>query len=393
MKVRVPHYYDTFSCTGSRCPDTCCVGWMIEIDDASYERFMKMEGEFGERIRRNIIEREDGRFFALNEQGRCVFLNEDNLCEMVIKSGEESLCSLCDNYPRVGVEFGNLREMGLSLSCPEVSKLVFSSSKPIRFGEWYQDEEIRGTDYTEDAVFTALIDVRDVLFGILQNREIPVDGRAALYIMMASRIQNIIDNGEQNAVLQIRKTAEKFSDEDYLIRALKTIQGTDFQKSRAFMKELFSFIDGLEIINDKWHGIFHDAMEVLEGCSQEIYEKNHREFGEYYRDSQYVYEHLLVYYVYRYFMKMIFDGDVYSKAVMSAAAIMIIHEMNVSIWIKKDRKFETEDLVKVMYLFSKEVEHCEENMERLSDEFWDNKIYQPQPLIDNMLNILYFSAK
>lgn len=390
MKVRVPHYYDMFCCTGSRCPDTCCVGWMIEIDDASYERFQKMEGEIGEKIRNNIIEREDGRFFALNKDGRCVFLNQDNLCEMVIKLGEDSLCSLCDNYPRVGVEFGGLREMGLSLSCPEVSKLVFSSPGPIRFGEWYQEEESTEPDYTRDAVFVALMDIRDVLFGILQNRNLPVADRAALYLMMASNLQNIIDKGGEGSYVrdQITKTAEKFAKEEYQKKAVESIKGSSGQQAREFLKAVFDFLDKLEIINEKWLTMFRDARKFLECREQAEYEKEHADFHEYYKDNQYVYEHLIVYYVYRYFMKMIFDGDIYSKAVMCLVSLMVIHEMDVSVWHDHDRKFEMEDQVRIMYLFSKEIEHCEENMERLSEEFWDNEIYQPQSLIDNMTKIL-----
>lgn len=390
MKVRVPHYYDTFSCTGSACPDTCCVGWMIEIDDASYERFLKMEGEFGERIRKNIIEREDGRFFALNENGKCAFLNDDNLCEMVIKLGDKSLCALCDNYPRVGVEFGDLREMGLSLSCPEVSKLVMSSDEPIRFGEWFQDEEITETDYTKDALFQELMDVRDVVFGILQNRKMSIADRIALYIMLASNIQNVLDDGGDatGMVQQIRKIAERFSEETYQEKSLKAVRGTDSKNTLEFVKESFQFIDGLEIINEKWIALFDSAKTWIAQCSVQQFEKSQKDFRAYYQQLEYVYEHLMVYYVYRYFMKLIFDGDLYSKAVMCAMALIVIREINVAEWVRQNGEYTLDNQIYAMYLFSKEIEHCEENMERLAEEFWENEIYQPQSVIDNVTNIL-----
>lgn len=390
MKVRVPHYFDQFSCTGSRCPDTCCVGWMIEIDEASYQRFMSMEGEFGERIRKNILEREDGHFFALNENGRCAFLNEKNLCEMVIKMGDAGLCSLCDNYPRVGVEFGGLREMGLSLSCPEVSRLVFSSSKPICFGEWFKEEEIQGTDYTKDVLFTSLMDLRDVLFGILQNRELSIGERASLYIMMASRLQNILDedSDEMKMSEKVQKLSEKFSDGGYLKKSLDAIKGCRMELSREFINGVMKFLDGLEIVNQKWLDLFHETMEWLERNQTDVYQEKHEKFREFYGEKEYVYEHLMVYYVYRYFMKMIFDGDIYSKAVLCVMALVVIHEMNVAVWDGQKGSFGLEEQIQVMYLFSKEIEHCEENMERLSEEIWENVMYQPQSLIDNLTNIL-----
>ncbi len=390
MKVRVPHYYDTFVCTGTKCPDTCCVGWMIEIDDESYERFMKMDDEFGERIRANIIEREDGRFFALNENGRCAFLNKDNLCEMVIKLGENSLCSLCDNYPRVGVEFGGLREMGLSLSCPEVSKLVLSSSKPIRFGEWYQEEAVNGPDYTLDPLFEALVDARDVLFGILQNRNLTISDRASLYVMYAAALQNVLDSEETQAVMldEICAIAERFSDEAYIDKALNSICGADFDETRNYVRRIFEIVDSLEIINGKWRGVFEEAKSNLDACDADMYQEYHNGFAQFYTEFEYVFEHLMVYYVYRYFMKMIFDGDVFSKAVMCVIASVVIREMDVAVWKKNDRNFTMEEQIKIFYLYSKEIEHSEENMEKLADIIWEEDLFQPKSVIDNMSNIL-----
>lgn len=390
MKVRVPHYYDSFSCTGSACLDTCCVGWMIEIDDESYGRFMKMEGEFGERIRENIIEREDGRFFALNENGRCAFLNENNLCEMVVKLGDKSLCALCDNYPRVGEEYGDLREMGLSLSCPEVSRLVFSSKEPIGFGEWFTDEEEPEIDYTKDAVFRELMDLRDVLFGILQNRDMTITDRASLYIMMASNVQNILDDepDSNRMVQEIHKIGDRFLSEEYLKKALSSIKGTDCAVTLEFLRNAFEFMDGLEIINEKWIRLFADTKKWLFKCEPEQFCKAQKEFKTFDKGWEYISEHLMVYYVYRYFMKMIFDGDLYSKAVMCVMALMVIREINVAEWQKKNGELSLEERIYTMYLFSKEIEHCEENMERLSEEFWDKNIYQPQSVINNMTNIL-----
>lgn len=385
MKVRVPHFYDEFSCTGSACPDTCCIGWLIEIDDDAYNRFMKMEGEFGERVRKNIITREDGRFFALNHDGRCAFLNEDNLCEMVIRMGDEALCSLCDNYPRVGVDFGDLRELCLSISCPEVSRLILSSSEPICFGEWYKEENAAGEDYTKDWVFQVLLEARDVLFGILQNRELSVGGRAVLYLMYASQIQNAADNEEMDKIHDI---AAKFSDRKYIEQCLLSVKQGNAESVKSFLEEMFGFIGSLENINEKWILLLEQTADRIREQTAEDLEQAGWEFADYYRNGEYVYEHLMVYYVYRYFMKMIFDGDLYAKAVMCIVTLICIREMNITRWRDKKRQFDLEDQIKINYLYSKEIEHCEENLARLYDEFWDNEIYQPKTLIENLAKIL-----
>ncbi len=385
MKVRIPHFYNEFSCAGSACPDTCCVGWLIEIDDDSYERFMNMEGAFGEKIRKHIVTREDGRYFALNEDGRCVFLNEDNLCEMVIKAGEESLCSLCDNYPRVGVDFGGLRELCLSMSCPEVTRLILSSSAPICFGEWDTDEEAAGEDYTKDAVFDTLLWARDVLFGILQNRALSIGERAVLYVMYAARIQQAVDSGEPQ---KIQQAVEQFSEETYIKRCLSSVRTRDEESCAQFVKEVFSFIGGLEQINKKWSALLEETAKRLERQNAAEFMNAHDLFSADYKEQEYVFEHLLVYYAYRYFMKVVFDGDLYAKAVMSVIALVCILEMDITGFLGSNHTVSYEEQINIFYLYSKEIEHCEENLEKISEEIWNNDLYQSGVLIENMANIL-----
>ena len=55
MKLRVPFYYDQFHCITSECKDYCCVGgWEIDIDDDTYNYYMSLDGELGDRIRESI---------------------------------------------------------------------------------------------------------------------------------------------------------------------------------------------------------------------------------------------------------------------------------------------------------------------------------------------------
>ena len=47
MKYLKPYFYDKFICTAGDCPDTCCAGWQIMIDEESLERYGREAGEFG----------------------------------------------------------------------------------------------------------------------------------------------------------------------------------------------------------------------------------------------------------------------------------------------------------------------------------------------------------
>ena len=97
MRYLKPHFYDQFTCTAGDCPDTCCAGWQIVIDEDSLERYGKEQGEFGKRLR-NSIDWEEECFYQKNR--RCAFLNDENLCDLYKALGPDALCDTCRLYPR-----------------------------------------------------------------------------------------------------------------------------------------------------------------------------------------------------------------------------------------------------------------------------------------------------
>ena len=50
MRYIKPHYYDKFSCLADQCPDTCCAGWAIMIDEESLKYYSRVTGPFGNRL-------------------------------------------------------------------------------------------------------------------------------------------------------------------------------------------------------------------------------------------------------------------------------------------------------------------------------------------------------
>ncbi len=385
MKVRVPDYYDEFVCLGSACPDTCCVGWVIEIDDASYQRFQALKGTIGRRVMENIILSPEGKpVFKLDENARCAFLNKENLCQMYIDLGPDSQCSLCDNYPRIGEEFGSLRELGLSISCPEVARLILNHSAPIAYQEWEIQEPVTGTDYCKDAVFGEILNLRETAVFIAQNKHIAVCDRLKLYIVMASQMQAAMDKNDYRMLAQIE---ERFSDEAYLMQVVATFCGSAHDKTEKadqrsrLTERIYKFMEKLDYISPRFVNLLEAA--ASDSAKTETFAKTEAfaKAGEAGSDlgkertllSDKAVENLLVYLILRYFMKIIYDGDIYSKAAFAAFFIVTVEDL----LRKTGEKPET-----VVYLFSKEIEHCEENMEMLSDWFWSEPWNNPAEMIE-----------
>ena len=122
MTIYWPDYYKKFHCKADACQHTCCAGWVIGIDEKSLERFN------GDPDVASTIS--DG-CFVLKDDGRCPYLRDDNLCEMIIKHGEDYLCDICREHPRFYNDCGDHTEAGIGLVCEEACRLVLSAEKPF----------------------------------------------------------------------------------------------------------------------------------------------------------------------------------------------------------------------------------------------------------------------
>ena len=159
-----PDYYKSFNCIASRCRHSCCIGWEIDIDDAALARFDSFGGELGKKLRDNIS-RDGTPHFILGENERCPFLNENNLCELILSCGEDMLCNICTDHPRFRNFFPNRTETGLGLCCEEAARLILDSEKPMALV--YEGECESGDDYAD-----AIIALRDELIDMAGSSEL-----------------------------------------------------------------------------------------------------------------------------------------------------------------------------------------------------------------------------
>ena len=119
MNTLIPSYYLKFHCIGGACKHSCCVNWEIDIDSDTYRSYMCRADALGERIRASIST-EENVHFCLGEDGRCPFLNQENLCDIITEAGERTLPEICREHPRFRNYYGDcLLELGLGFACEE----------------------------------------------------------------------------------------------------------------------------------------------------------------------------------------------------------------------------------------------------------------------------------
>ena len=168
MLLRKPDFYDSFKCIASKCSDTCCVGWEIDVDEASQEAYRNVSGVFGDRLRSYI---EDGHFKLLPHD-RCPFLDRENLCEIYRNLGEGALCDICREHPRFVEVYGDIMERGLGLCCEEAARLLLAGEGPLSFVNEECDEPEDDLDDDDREIRDEVLGERERMLGTLASNSV-----------------------------------------------------------------------------------------------------------------------------------------------------------------------------------------------------------------------------
>ena len=385
MKIRVPEYFKDFKCIASKCEDTCCAGWGIVIDDATYARYKNVQGEFGDRLRSEIVHEAGENIFVL-KGNNCPFLNEEKTCDIYINIGEENLCYTCQQYPRYTEEFGSLREIGISLSCPEAARIMLNNSKKVEFELSENNEVVSSYNDINAQLFIELLQSRKIVMDIIQDRTIDLRKRAVVALLFVDEIQEKIDESE---IKEIKSVREKYLDKGFLEELINELEEYRDNEGSKYddMHEYFKVFKDLKHITPDDPLGLNDALRYFWQTDEdeELYIIKHRQFEEYYNDKLYKFENILVYFVFRYFMKAVFDYDILAKIKTALVSYMIIRELAVVRYIENN-EFTDEDMVDIAHTYSKDIEHLEENIEALAELFETNDVFDIEEMVMALMN-------
>ena len=368
MQYTVPHYYKKFRCIAGECPDTCCAGWQIQIDPASLRKYRKIKGPLGNRLK-NEINWKESCFRQYN--GRCAFLNENDLCDLYLEGGgTRAFCRTCRTYPRHIEEFEGLREISLSLSCPAAADLILNCGEPVRFLHAEDEKEDEPYEDFDFFLFTKLEDARSLILRILQDRAHPFSLRAAASLALAHDLQQRID---KNALFEADSLFDRYSSPgmwtwfEARFSALE-LSEDHTEKRNSTENALFSILDRLEVLRDDWMPYLVDARRTLKNAPA-LQKEEERSFSDLFTEQ--TAEQLLVYFVFTYFCGAVYNADAYGKMKFSFAGMILIRELVRAEWLQNP-DITRETILRTACRYAREAEHSDKNKflmeELLADE-------------------------
>lgn len=365
MLYTIPDYYRQFECTADQCEDTCCAGWQIVVDQKSLKKYKKVKGDFRKRLHKSIDWKEET--FKQFENKRCAFLNEENLCDMYTALGKNSLCKTCKLYPRHIEEFENVREITLSMSCPEAAKILLGKREPVEFLSYEKDGEEEYDEF-DFFLYSKLVDGRDIMLKILQDRMKSLEMRAGLVLGIAHDMQVRIKKGDIFSCDEVFDKYQKQAAEDFIEKKLQEVKENP-AKDFHFTRKIFDCLYELEQLRDDWQPYLLEAETLLYQNGMEHYNAMKEEFRKWQDEVMPEWkiqcEQLLVYFISTYFCGAVYDGRAYAKIQMSVISVFLIYELLMAQWIKNDRILDMEDVVNTVYRYSRELEHSDLNLEKM----------------------------
>ncbi|BBF43612.1 lysine-N-methylase [Lachnospiraceae bacterium KM106-2] len=378
MILRIPDYYKEFHCIASKCKHCCCFSWEIDVDDQTYAYYRKVDGEFGERLRKGI--RKEKRTFFRMYHGRCPFLTTDHLCEVYQTLGEEAMCEVCTEFPRFENDYGNVEEKILTLSCEEVGRILFTKKTKIEFIKVEQPEDEIAATAEENSTYQdqdgEMEAARDYCIDLLQNRKYSLTKRVSHFLSFCKEVQDYID---QNNTKKIEKIIQKDS--------IPSDQSKEIDITRVhklFQKRMDLFAE-MEVMDEEWEEECNNVMRAFHSDSHRgLYEQTATEFAKTYKDREYEYEHLMVYFVYRYLIKAVFDGRFLDRAKFCVICYLTIREMDRMRFLINGSVYTLEDRIETARIFSKEVEHSRMSLEYLSKKIKTEDVFGTDALMEQL---------
>lgn len=383
MKMLMPFYYQEFKCIGEKCPDSCCKGWRITVDEDSWRRYQTLEGDLGEKLR-NSIRLEDGSYaFQLQRKGgRCPLLNDKNLCEIVLERGEDLLCTTCATYPRFARLHGDVMEYGLALSCPEVARILCSIKELVDFCFFDDGHEIPVNQEIDYAVYNDLLTARRISIDIAQNRRLKIWERLFVLCMFNQKIQNMLSSGEPLGRSHILCDYDKM---EYIEQLILEVERIDFQEDKQFigrfdLVECFwnNFPDKFEMYKNIF--IKHTENKTAEEIIRE-YKAARKEFSQYHKERSCEYENFIVYWLFRYYMQSVEDKVLYKNIAMMVLAIIVSRFFALYQWLENGKELTIQEQGQIFSRYSRSIEHDQ----RIQDALYQKLVEAEHDTVGYML--------
>ena len=222
-------------------------------------------------------------------------------------------------------------------------------------------------------MFSCLTDARAVMIRILQNRELAIDERLLLVLGIAHDLEVRYRRGRLGETDEVLARAESSHALKKVRKQLEHRRG-ESEKRYALAKQHFYRLCELERLRDAWDQVLIETQMILYVQGSESYDALHAEFAAWAAANapnlNGPLEQLAVYFISTYFPGAVYDGRIYGKADTAVGYVAQLYDLFVARWLKNEKQLDTEDVIELVYRYSREIEHSDPNLEEMESYRW-----------------------
>lgn len=375
--VLMPTFMNSFSCIGSACEDSCCIGWQVTIDKKTYKSYkniknLKLKGKLEKgvkRIKNDSSSDSKYAYFKMVENKRCPMLEENNLCSIQLNLGESMLSPVCSTYPRMFNKRDREYELSAKLSCPEAARLALLNPEGIYFErkeeeineQWQLMSRLAGAA-SEKYLFW---DVREFAIDVVQDRKVSLSDRLILLGLFVNKMQEHVSKEQFEAIPSLVKEFRyKMNDLDYMNR-LTTIHDNLSLQIQTIIK-LITIRKNAGLTNDRYIECLNDMVKGFKLDNQKEYKYEDLEetylfnyenyFMPFYLKNEYIFENYVVNYMFESMFPHPNGGDIFKqyKKMSIIFSMLKVHFIGIS----GHYKGLNQDLaIKIIQSFVRSIEH------------------------------------
>ncbi|MDD3204720.1 MAG: flagellin lysine-N-methylase [Lachnospiraceae bacterium] len=262
-----PDYYDSFSCIADKCSFTCCQEWKIAVDDETNKKWEKLN------LSKATAFKEGCRVVQLNKYKKCPFLDDNRLCKLVSRYGDEVLSKTCAVFPRQlhTYETEERKEYSLVSCCPAVVD-IWNEKENIEF---IGESQEKGKEGEESALFQ----IRGFIMNMLQEPDFSIPKTLMmLFYIICGINKETMEKGTRNKEAfkkeilykesQIREVIKKYTEAATIQELSDTIDAMKFSALDTFDEGNELFLDLVE--NYRKEGLYTKYLEEIAVLAEEF---------------------------------------------------------------------------------------------------------------------------
>ena len=328
MKYVFTDFFDEFECVGGICPDTCCAGWNVSIDNATMQKYCGLDETqknwICSCIKEVVVEDKPQNMIKMKEDGRCPFLNDRNLCDIYLQVSPDALSHVCQTYPRKIVSYYDVILITVCVSCPEAARIVLKKKEPIAF-EYAEDDSIADTNGADWLLYNELINGLVITTDILQNRSYAIWERVYLVLEMTYQIQKHIEEGD---LANLRKDIECYKSANWCNEKVGNIHNAGGRVVGCWnvVYDIMERIEKTKNINAK-RKAFLLKYKILEKTEENAYYEWLNRFKEIEEETEF--ENLAVEFVFEYYMDALQGKNLFSNVIKMVLLLVLIRAYEV----------------------------------------------------------------